>query len=738
VSQAEDGSFERAATNPSATGASVSSTDVANEPKPTMSIRPTEGGAQTPRAIGGGRGPAIRVPWWWVFGLVGVDHFSTLAYFPSMAAAEAGPLAPVGAAVVALITLLVCLPLYRALVGHAADGRGGIGLLERRIPGWRGKFLVLILLGFVAADYVVTRSLSIADAAEHLLALDGFGPTLFAARDQVEPWCRWLPGGIGTPLAGFIRSPLALTLALTAAVLVISQLWTERPRLFLTVATFTVTAWLLMTLILTTTGLWHAFAEEPERVGRWWGSVRGELDGGGRASWPRIILEGVRVGLAAFPALALGLSGFELSLAAVTLIRSGEDSPGATRVRGARRLLAVVASLMAVMLVLTTLATSLLVPPEQLAIGGAARHRSLAWIAHGGMVPARPPSPAPLDSERSRGPALTRTLRFAPTGRVFGVSYDVVSVLILCLAGAGITITLRDFVPVYLLRFGMELEWANNLLLTYPITNLVILIVATVFRGSVDALQAAYATCVLALLAGSALALVVSRRLQQAPGWRRALAIAPARLALLFFLGMGVLTSVGSRAGIEIPLAFAVAILVSSMFSRWLRSTEPRGRTFTFADEESRRRWLALRSAGFQALVPHRPGRHPRSEKESAIRRLHRLGDRTPIVFIEAELGDPSDFEQTPVLSILDDGGSAVVRLTRCCSIPHTLAALALDLADGSEVPPEIHFGWSDETPIAANLGFLLFGEGNVPWMVHYLLRRSAPDPARRPRVIVG
>ena len=52
--------------------------------------------------------------------------------------------------------------------------------------------------------------------------------------------------------------------------------------------------------------------------------------------------------------------------------------------------------------------------------------------------------------------------------------------------------------------------------------------------------------------------------------------------------------------------------------------------------------------------------------------------------------------------------------------------------------PPEIHFGWSEERPLTANLHFVLFGHGNVPWMVHYLLERSEPDAARRPRVIIG
>jgi hypothetical protein len=52
--------------------------------------------------------------------------------------------------------------------------------------------------------------------------------------------------------------------------------------------------------------------------------------------------------------------------------------------------------------------------------------------------------------------------------------------------------------------------------------------------------------------------------------------------------------------------------------------------------------------------------------------------------------------------------------------------------------PPEIHFGWSDENPLGAAIGFFLFGEGNVPWRVRELIRKAEPNPERHPRVIIG
>jgi hypothetical protein len=50
----------------------------------------------------------------------------------------------------------------------------------------------------------------------------------------------------------------------------------------------------------------------------------------------------------------------------------------------------------------------------------------------------------------------------------------------------------------------------------------------------------------------------------------------------------------------------------------------------------------------------------------------------------------------------------------------------------------EIHFGWTEESPVSGTLGFLLFGEGNVPWMVRELIHRAEPDPARRPLIIIA
>ena len=100
-------------------------------------------------------------------------------------------------------------------------------------------------------------------------------------------------------------------------------------------------------------------------------------------------------------------------------------------------------------------------------------------------------------------------------------------------------------------------------------------------------------------------------------------------------------------------------------------------------------------------------------------------------------MGDTSEVVQQPVIEVLQDEGRFVVRIEKCVSIAHAIATVALELAKSGK-PPELHFGWSDRSPLSTSINFVLFGEGNVPWMVRELIRRAEPDPQRRPRVIIG
>src|SRR5205807_8728019 len=97
----------------------------------------------------------------------------------------------------------------------------------------------------------------------------------------------------------------------------------------------------------------------------------------------------------------------------------------------------------------------------------------------------------------------------------------------------------------------------------------------------------------------------------------------------------------------------------------------------------------------------------------------------------------PSDFYQTLRLAIFREETRFVIRITRCVSIAHAIAAVALELSKVGK-PPAIHFGWSEISLVEASWSFWAFGEGNVPWKVRELIHNEQPDPQKRPRVVIG
>jgi hypothetical protein len=297
---------------------------------------------------------------------------------------------------------------------------------------------------------------------------------------------------------------------------------------------------------------------------------------------------------------------------------------------------------------------------------------------------------------------------------------------------------LQYLLPHYLHHLGMEISWAGRISLIMHLLNAIILIVTVVFRASPSSLQWAYATSVLVLLAGAAFAATkdIGRFVRRGLGHYVFVVLAAG--AGGFFLAMTGLTVLINPSGLSIAAAFVAAILVSSFVSRWIRSTELRFEGFEFADDASERRWRELCGTGPRILAPHRPGLMTLAEKNQLLRRDHRLDPAAPVIFIEAALGDPSNFYQKPRMKIEYEGGLEVIRVARCVSVSHVLAAICLELCKSGGVPPEIIFGWSNEPPLAANLNFLLLGEGNIPWMVKELVRRAIPDAARQPRIRIG
>ena len=665
--------------------------------------------------------------WWLVLCLIGLDYFSTLAYLPSLAVEAAGPLAPLAALVVVVVTLLAALPVYLYVVGRSPHGRGATGVIERLVPGWPGKLLVLLLLAFVATDYVVTQNLSVADAAEHLRANPYFKTYVDPVVTEHFHPERFSTYPVWQRIVQVFDRQLVVTLVLS---LVSFSLWawwrTGSSRLFLRLAAVVVVSYLALNVLVIGSSINYLARDGQPLVHEWLSIARTDLlvvEGSAAGSLPaawRLL----RLALVSFPYVALGLSGFELSMAVAPLIRGRDDDDPANprqRIRNMRKLLCTAAAIMACGLLGSVTVAATLVPMREFQDQGAAVHRALSYLAHGGRL-----------SNGLPGSALNGIF-----GPEFGTVYDACTIAILCLAGACVAIALRDYVPEYLKRLGMELEWAHRIGIKMRFFNVLVLAVVFLFHAHIASLQWVYATSVLVLLSGGAFAALADLRDRFPKGIVRRLTTLPAAMILIFFVSMAVLTVAISRAGLEIALAFSVGILVTSFVSRWIRSTELRFNGFEFVDDESRRLWEQCCTHEFQVLVPHRPGLYSRVEREQAIRERHRIGLEFPVILIEAALDDPSDFYQLPLLRVIHERELQMIQVSRCASVPHVIAAIALQMTKVGR-PPELHFGWSNESPLAANVNFLLFGEGNIPWMVRSLIQKAEPNVDRRPRVIIG
>jgi hypothetical protein len=285
--------------------------------------------------------------WWRVMCLTGVDYFSTLGYQPAIAALAAGLLSPLATIVLVLLTLLGALPVYRRVARESFNGSGSIAMLEHLLPWWAGKLFVLVLLGFAATDFMITITLSAADATAH------------AVENPFAP--EWFEG-----------NNVGITLVLIGLLAVV---FLKGFKEAIGIAVALVGIFLTLNLIVIFVSLAH-IVENPLVVSDWWTALTTQHGN------PLVM---VGIALIVFPKLALGLSGFETGVAVMPQISgSPTDTPEnpAGRIRGATRLLTSAAIIMSAFLISSSIVTTFLIPAEEFRDGGEANGRALAYLAH--------------------------------------------------------------------------------------------------------------------------------------------------------------------------------------------------------------------------------------------------------------------------------------------------------------------------------------------------------------------
>ena len=620
--------------------------------------------------------------------LTGVDYFSTLGYQPGIAFLAAGVLSPIATLVLVSLTLFGALPIYNHVAAESPHGEGSIAMLEHLLSRWKGKLFVLVLLGFVATDFIITITLSAADATAHIIE-NPFTP---------DP----------------LKHQIGITLVLLA---LLGAVFFKGFKEAIGIAVFLVAIYLFLNVIVVGLGLFEIFSH-PHHFPEWRNALLSHPQVHGN---PWLI---IGVSLLIFPRLALGLSGFETGVAVMPLVRGDKDLSAEEwedihstrdarriepdteallegRIRNTRKMLRTAALIMSVMLITSSLVTTMLIPAGEFQEGGAANGRAIAYLAH----------------------------QFF--GNMFGSAYDLSTILILWFAGASAMAGLLNIVPRYLPRYGMAPEWARA---TRPLVLVFLTIafaVTLIFRADVDEQAGAYATGVLVLMTSAAIAVTLSMRRKRGH-WQVFFLIS------LVFVYTTIQNIRERPEGIKIASFFIATIVAASLFSRVWRTTELRVTRVELDDEA--RAFIRDAAQGTIRIVANRrdqgdPAEYELKEKEKRLDNHIPAGE--PILFLEVTPADASEF--SGVLRVRGErvDGFRVLR-TASPAVPNAIAAFLLFLRNETGKLPHVYFGWSEGNPLSYLFKYVAFGEGDTAPITHEVLRQAEKNPERRPTVHVG
>jgi hypothetical protein len=556
-------------------------------------------------------------------------------------------------------------------------------MLENLLTGWWSKIFVLILIGFAATDFIITMTLSAADAAQHAIE----NPLLHHYLEGHE---------------------IIITIALLALLAIV---FIKGFAEALGVAAAIAIPYLLLNAVV----LGRCFVEifsHPELLSQWQSAL-----------WTHPKVSGSLPALLAltaftFPKLALGLSGFETGVSVMPLVSNGTrkdehegevDAAGAPprgRIVSTRKLLAAAALLMSVLLICSSFVTTLLIKEEDYRTGGKAAGRAIAFLAHEHL------------------------------GHLFGSIYDFATILILWFAGASAMAGLLNLIPRYLPRFGMAPRWTAYRRPLVMVLFAISVIVTIIFKANVEAQGGAYATGVLALMLSAAIAVAIAvRRDDPRTG------TAPNKMLSSYFWGVAAVFAftfvdniIERHDGIIISGVFILFVIVVSALSRYQRATELRVAQFQFVDEASKNLWPQIVNKKVN-LVPLRTSTpEHRARKENEIREHYKV--QGPMAFVHVTfLDNRSEFLAPLTVRVFRENDDFVIEVHGAIAIANTIAYIS-ELID----PISIFVGLTRQNLMGQSLKYLLLGEGETGMMIYKILLRYwewTPEDDVRPLIFL-
>ena len=334
------------------------------------------------------------------------------------------------------------------------------------------------------------------------------------------------------------------------------------------------------------------------------------------------------------------------------------------------------------------------------------------------------------------GPANGRALAYLAhqfLGPAFGTVYDLSTIAILWFAGASAMAGLLNIVPRYLPRYGMAPEWTRATRPLVLVFTAIAFGVTMSFRANVDAQGGAYATGVLVLMTSAALAVTLAQWKSGAKGSAVAFA-----LITLVFVYTTIANVIERPDGVKIASLFIAAIVVVSLVSRIMRTTELRVGEITL-DALAQQFMEEAAQQGTPRIIANEPLRCDETEygrREREQREDNGIPDNENVLFLEIYVSDSSEFSCDLSVTGTQVGPYRVLR-AGSVAVPNGIAAFLLYVRDKTGKYPTPTSIGPKEIPALLNPLFAQRPRG-CGARHREILRQAEAKPARRPRIHAG